>query len=159
MVEAMPRSARRRKAGGKKAGCKKAKRYIAAAVTRKNSLMPLRALAPQEVNPAVASPPEVREFAEQVRRVAEKSFFALLSWMEYPKFCLTLLSYATVDLCYLYLVLRIHGLYEMYVVEPLPFGTMKVVSAALGLLLLAPSFWMIVRYSVAHFESNVKKLK
>jgi hypothetical protein len=80
-----------------------------------------------------------------------------LSWMEYPKFCLTLLSYATVDISYLYLVLKIHGVFVKCVVEPLPFGEMKVVSEALGLLLLGMNFWMVVKFSVSHFKSSVEQ--
>lgn len=89
---------------------------------------------------------------------SEKILGVRRRWIEAPRFYLTCLYDTFLELSFIFLLLLMHRLYELYVLHPLPLG-LKVASIALVSLLGILRIYFVVRFSVAQARSNFERYK
>src|SRR4051812_11848379 len=129
MAEAMPTSAKRRRAGGRKANqISRTRRTI------NTPLMTATSGAPRSEGTTAGTELQHHSVRSEL--------------IEMPRFYLTCLYCTVLELGYVYVLLKLHVLFEVYVIDELPLG-MKVVSIALVSLLHFLNLILLVKFSVA----------
>jgi hypothetical protein len=79
--------------------------------------------------------------------------------IECSRFYITCLCNVALELGFVYLLLKLHRLYELHAIDPLPDGKTKAVSVALGLLFEIFNLALVVKFGVIYFWSSAGKIK